>query len=74
MSSNDPTGHQLELGLDTFGDVSVDAAGRRLSEAEVIRNVVEEAALADRLGLDFIGVGEHHRADFAVSSPETVLA
>jgi probable LLM family oxidoreductase len=64
----------LELGLDTFGDVTVDADGRRLSEAQVIRNVVEEAVLADRVGLDFFGVGEHHRDDFAISSPETVLA
>lgn len=64
----------VELGLDTFGDVTVDADGRRLSDAQVIRNVVEEAVLADRLGIDFIGVGEHHRDDFAVSSPETVLA
>ena len=65
---------RLELGLDTFGDVTVDADGRRLSDAQVIRDVVEEAVLADRVGVDFIGVGEHHRADFAVSSPETVLA
>jgi probable LLM family oxidoreductase len=64
----------VELGLDTFGDVTVDLAGERLSEAQVIRNVVEEAVLADRLGLDFFGVGEHHRDDFAISSPETVLA
>ncbi len=40
----------------------------------MIRNVVDEAVLADELGLDFIGLGEHHRADFAISSPETVLA
>src|SRR5690349_2609146 len=66
-------GH-VELGLDTFGDVTRDADGRRLTDAEVIRNVVAEAVLADRLGVDFIGVGEHHRDDFAVSSPETVLA
>jgi probable LLM family oxidoreductase len=65
---------EVELGLDTFGDITIDADGRRLHEAEVIRNVVEEAVLADRLGIDFIGVGEHHRDDFAVSSPETVLA
>jgi alkanesulfonate monooxygenase SsuD/methylene tetrahydromethanopterin reductase-like flavin-dependent oxidoreductase (luciferase family) len=39
-----------------------------------LRNVVAEAVLADELGLDFIGVGEHHRADFAVSAPEVVLA
>lgn len=64
----------IELGLDTFGDVTVGADGSRLSDAAVIRNVVEQAVLADRLGIDFIGVGEHHRDDFAVSSPETVLA
>jgi alkanesulfonate monooxygenase SsuD/methylene tetrahydromethanopterin reductase-like flavin-dependent oxidoreductase (luciferase family) len=39
-----------------------------------IRNVVEEGVLADQVGIDFIGVGEHHRVDFAISSPETVLA
>ena len=64
----------LELGLDTFGDVSAGPDGRLLSHAEVIRNVVEEAVLADALGIDFFGVGEHHRSDFAVSSPEMVLA
>ena len=64
----------IELGLDTFGDVSVDADGRPLATAQVIRNVVEQAVLADGLGVDFIGVGEHHRDDFAVSAPETVLA
>ena len=64
----------LELGLDTFGDVTVDASGQLVPHDQVIRNVIEEAVLADRVGVDFIGVGEHHRADFAVSSPETVLA
>ena len=63
-----------EFGLDTFGDVTAGADGRSLSHAQVIRNVVDEAVLADQLGLDFFGVGEHHRADFAVSTPETVLA
>src|SRR6187399_1686087 len=65
---------ELEFGLDTFGDVTVDAAGTRLSQAEVIRNVIEEGVLADRLGIDDFGVGEHHRDDFAVSAPEIVLA
>jgi len=65
---------QLELGLDTFGDVTNGADGKSLPGAQVIRNVVEEAVLADKLGIDFIGLGEHHRADFAISSPETVLA
>ena len=64
----------LELGLDTFGDVTADADGKPLSHAQVIRNVIEEAVLADELGVDFIGVGEHHRPDFAVSTPEVVLA
>ena len=53
--------HQLELGLDTFGDVTSAAGGGVLSHAQVIRNVIEEAVLADSLGIDFIGLGEHHR-------------
>lgn len=64
----------LELGLDTFGDVTVDADGARLPYPQVIRNLVEQAVLADRLDIDFIGVGEHHRDDFAVSAPDIVLA
>jgi probable LLM family oxidoreductase len=64
----------LELGLDTFGDVTRGADGQMLSHAQVIRNVIDEAVLADQLGVDFFGVGEHHRADFAVSAPEVVLA
>lgn len=64
----------IELGLDTFGDVTIDEDGRLLPQAQVLRNVVAEAVLADTLGLDFIGVGEHHRPDFAVSAPEVVLA
>src|SRR5947199_1497699 len=64
----------IELGLDTFGDITDGADGRQLHAAQVIRNLVEEAVLADQVGVDFIGVGEHHRADFAVSSPEMVLA
>lgn len=66
--------HALELGLDTFSDVTVDRLGRPLHDATVIRNVIDEAVLADEPGIDFIGVGEHHRSDFAVSAPEVVLA
>jgi probable LLM family oxidoreductase len=66
--------HRLELGLDTFGDITVDDDGRRLSEAEVIRNVIDEGVLADQVGADFFGVGEHHRDDFAISAPEVALA
>ena len=64
----------LELGLDTFGDVTATTTASVAREAEVIRDVVDEAVLADDVGVDFIGVGEHHRDDFAVSSPEVVLA
>ncbi len=64
----------LKFGLDTFGDVTVGADGARLSQAQVIRNVIDEGILADRLGVDAFGVGEHHRPDFAISAPEPVLA
>lgn len=65
---------ELEFGLDTFGDVTLGPDGQLLPQHEVIRNVIDEAVLADSLGVDFIGVGEHHRDDFAVSAPEVVLA
>ncbi len=64
----------VSLGLDTFGDVTVGADGHLKRMDEVLRDVVEEAVLADELGIDFIGLGEHHRPDFAISSPEIVLA
>ncbi len=65
---------QFELGLDTFGDVTVAPDGTRQTQAQALRDVVEEAILADSLGLDAFGVGEHHRSDFAISAPEVVLA
>jgi probable LLM family oxidoreductase len=68
----------LELGLDTFGDVTLNAAsragGRLKPQAQVLRDVVAEAELADRIGVDAFGVGEHHRPDFAISAPEVMLA
>jgi probable LLM family oxidoreductase len=64
----------LELGLDTFGDVTVDATGQLISQADALRHVVAEGVLADQVGIDAFGVGEHHRPDFAVSAPEVVLA
>ncbi|MEI4471641.1 LLM class flavin-dependent oxidoreductase [Frigidibacter sp. MR17.24] len=63
----------IELGLDTFGDVTA-TAGRPNSHAQVLRDLVEEAVIADQAGVDFLGIGEHHRADFAVSAPEIVMA
>ena len=64
----------VELGLDTFGDVTEMSDGELGSQAQTIRDVIAEGVLADEVGIDFFGVGEHHRADFAVSSPEMVLA
>src|ERR1700712_773399 len=65
---------QLELGLDTFGDVTVGSDGTLVSQPQVIRNLVDQAVLADQVGLNFIGIGEHHRADFAVTAPDVVLS
>jgi len=62
----------IELGLDTFGDVTADASGTALPHAQVLRDVVEQAVLADQVGLAFIGLGEHHRKDFSISAPEVL--
>lgn len=66
--------HEVELGLDTFGDNTVGEDGAPVSDAQTIRDIVDQAVLADQVGLSFFGVGEHHRREFAVSSPELVLA
>jgi probable LLM family oxidoreductase len=62
------------FGVDTFGDVAVRSDGTPTPAAEVIREVVAEAIRCDEVGLDYFGIGEHHRPDFAVSSPDMVLA
>ena len=62
------------FGLDTFGDVGLGADGEPVTQAEAIRQVVAEAVLADEVGVDVIGLGEHHRPDFAITSPDVVLA
>lgn len=65
---------KLQLGIDTFGDITLDERGHELSAAQVIRQVVDQGILADLVGLDAIGIGEHHREDFAVSAPDVVLS
>ena len=65
---------QVSFGLDTFGDTQSDKNGNPISAAQTIRNVVAEAELADQIGIDHFNVGEHHRDDFAVSAPDSVLA
>jgi probable LLM family oxidoreductase len=62
------------FGLDTFGDVPEDDSGALVSYAAAIRQVLDEAVLADELGVDVIALGEHHRPEYAISTPETVLA
>ena len=64
----------IEFGLDTFGDISLDDRGAPKHAGEVIRDVVAQAKLADDLGLAGFNIGEHHRDDYAVSAPDTVLA
>jgi probable LLM family oxidoreductase len=65
----------FELGLFTFVDRTPDPrTGERLSEAQRMRDLMEEIELADQLGLDVFGVGEHHRAEYVVSAPAVVLA
>ena len=69
-----PLAPTFEFGVDTFGDVTLDAAGQPRPHAQVLREVVEEAVIAEQAGLDAFGVGEHHRDDFSISAPEVVLA
>ena len=64
----------LIFGLDTFGDVTDDADGRPLSHAQTIRNIVEQGVLADQVGIDFIGIGEHHTDGWPLSAADVVLA
>lgn len=66
--------NSVSLGLDTFGDVTRQADGSATPMDQVLRDVVEQAVVADETGVDFIGLGEHHRDDFAISAPEIVLA
>jgi probable LLM family oxidoreductase len=64
----------LTFGLDTFGDVTHDAEDSPISHAQTIRNLVEHGVLADQVGVDFIGIGEHHTDDFPLSAADVVLA
>jgi probable LLM family oxidoreductase len=68
-------GEAMELGVYTFAELTPDpATGRTITPEERLRDLLEEIALADEVGLDVFGVGEHHRPDFAVSAPAVVLA
>ena len=65
----------MQLGLYTFAETTPDPTTRRtISSADRLRDLLEEIELADQVGLDVFGVGEHHRPDYAVSAPAVVLA
>ncbi len=65
----------MELGIGMFGDLSFDkVTGKVQNPAEKLQEILEEIKLADEVGLDVFGIGEHHREDYAVSSPEILLA
>lgn len=65
----------MEIGISTFAETSPDVhTGEVMSHAQRLREVVEEIVLADEVGLDVYGVGEHHRKDYAASNPAMVLA
>lgn len=65
----------MELGISMFGDLPVDpATGRFQSTQQRLREIIEEIKLMDEVGLDYFGIGEHHRPDYAVPSPEIILA
>lgn len=64
----------MELGLYTFADMLPDNTSRSKNTHQRINDLLEEIELADQLGLDVFGIGEHHRPDYAVSSPAIILA
>lgn len=64
----------MELGVGMFGDNHYDEKGEPLSAGDRLRELISEIKLMDEVGIDFFGIGEHHRPDYAVSVPEIVLA
>lgn len=64
----------MELGIGMFGDNHYDETGKPLSAGDRLRELIEEIKLMDETGIEFFGIGEHHRPDYAVSVPEVVLA
>ena len=63
----------LTLGLDTFGDVTDGEDGEPLTHAQTIRHLVDQGVLADQVGLDYFGIGEHHTDIFPLSAGDVVL-
>ncbi|GAA3510031.1 LLM class flavin-dependent oxidoreductase [Georgenia daeguensis] len=64
----------MELGIYTFGDLDTRPGAEGVTPGERIRQILERAALAEEVGLDYVGIGEHHRPDYAVSAPSVVIS
>ncbi|ANE50855.1 LLM class flavin-dependent oxidoreductase [Flavisolibacter tropicus] len=64
----------MEIGVGMFGDLHINSNGEAQPAHQRLQEIIEEIKLMDEVGLDFFGIGEHHRPDYAVSSPEIVLA
>jgi alkanesulfonate monooxygenase SsuD/methylene tetrahydromethanopterin reductase-like flavin-dependent oxidoreductase (luciferase family) len=65
----------FEIGIDTFGELTSDRqTGKIPSPAERMRETIEQGVLADQVGLDVVGIGEHQRSDFIASTPAVILA
>jgi len=64
----------MQIGVDSFGAVTSDpATGLNVSPVQRMQNLLEEIVLADQVGLDVFGVGEHHRSEFVDSAPVVIL-
>ena len=64
----------MELGISMFGDVHINSKGEAQPAEERLQQLIEQVKLMDEVGLDFFGIGEHHREEYAVSTPEIILA
>ena len=75
LESPRPTAPAFEIGVYSFAELTPDpVTGERVSPAERLHHLIETIELADQVGLDVFGIGEHHRPDFVASSPVTILA
>ena len=64
----------MELGIGMFGDLHINKNGETQPAGQRLKELIEEIKLMDEVGIDFYGIGEHHRPDYAVSTPEIIIA
>jgi probable LLM family oxidoreductase len=64
----------MELGIYTFGDLDTRPGAEAVTPGERIRQILDRAVLAEQVGLDYVGIGEHHRPDYAISAPSSVIS